>query len=490
MRRSLAVFVIFFLPSQLVFASISISEVAWMGSVESTYHEWIELYNDDDSVSVDGWTLSDGVNFNITLVGTIPASSYVILERNRSDGGSVVGVPFMNYSGSLVNTGATLTLVHTDGSIVDSVAGGENWQNIGGDNVTKETAQYTTSGWITAPPTPGRSNATSGTTASSNTITTNSSGATIFAASSKDVTNKKPPSTKSFSLRINAPTFIYAGQPVTFSAVSSGVDPTIHKSVHYRWNFGDLHTSSKAKPTHTFTHPGTYNVVVDGDWSSYEAFDRVEVTVLPITVSLSYSPVGDILLHNDAMYEIDISGYYLTASKDIQIPTNTIISPRETITISWEMLGDSPSPITFLHERSKTVVTSTYARPKLREEDLAMITTAPAPVDLVANNSFQFENYSEIKDEENEALSVPSPFGFTAANNEEEIDIDDNEKFSANKLVMEDSNVDDSQNFTSILTATTTKNIPPTTWWTYIIFVLILVGSIVSLFYRPKSSRI
>jgi len=134
------------LPAHILFANVSISEVAWMGSHESANHEWIELFNSGESISVEGWTLGDGGNLTITLSGTIPANTYAVLERNRSDEGSTSVTPFLNYAGALVNSGATLTLLRADGSVADQVSGGENWQNIGGDNTTKDTAQYTSSG--------------------------------------------------------------------------------------------------------------------------------------------------------------------------------------------------------------------------------------------------------------------------------------------------------------------------------------------------------
>ena len=80
---------------------------------------------------LDGWTLDDGVNLSISLTGSIPGSGYVVLERSSEE--SSPATAFLIYTGALVNTGATLTLKNASGQIMDQVAGGENWQEIGGD---------------------------------------------------------------------------------------------------------------------------------------------------------------------------------------------------------------------------------------------------------------------------------------------------------------------------------------------------------------------
>ena len=71
---------------------MSISEVAWMGSVESANYEWIELHNDGEATDVSGWVLNDGMNLSIELSGNIPASQYVVLERSSDE--SAVGNAF------------------------------------------------------------------------------------------------------------------------------------------------------------------------------------------------------------------------------------------------------------------------------------------------------------------------------------------------------------------------------------------------------------
>ena len=102
-------------------ASVMISEVSWMGSVDDANAEWIELYNDGESQNVSGWTLvaSDGQP-SITLEGSIGGQAYAVLERTDDD--TVAGVTmFMKFTGALSNAGEELKLRDKNGAPVDSV---------------------------------------------------------------------------------------------------------------------------------------------------------------------------------------------------------------------------------------------------------------------------------------------------------------------------------------------------------------------------------
>ncbi|PSO46368.1 MAG: hypothetical protein BRC24_02335, partial [Parcubacteria group bacterium SW_4_46_8] len=150
--------VCFILPLS-VHAQVRINEIAWMGDDRSYTNEWIELYNTHDTaVQVDGWTLrtQDG-SISTTLEGTLPAGGYFLLERT-DDAAVKNKTADQVYIGSLSNDGTTLELLNTADETVDVVAGGDGWEQVGGSNETKDTAQYNSDGWITAVPTPGTPN--------------------------------------------------------------------------------------------------------------------------------------------------------------------------------------------------------------------------------------------------------------------------------------------------------------------------------------------
>jgi hypothetical protein len=114
--------------------SVIINEVAWMGTLASPDYEWIELYNTTGSdINLNNWTIStaDG-SPNITILGaslvtTIPANGYFLL-RNANVFSSDVTTLSYQYSGSLSDSGETLTLRDPGNTIIDTANGnGGNW---------------------------------------------------------------------------------------------------------------------------------------------------------------------------------------------------------------------------------------------------------------------------------------------------------------------------------------------------------------------------
>jgi hypothetical protein len=362
--RALLVVVLVVLP-QWVSAAVSISEVAWMGTAVSANHEWIELRNAGPAVDVTDWTLTDGMKLSVTLAGTIPANSYVVLERTSDD--SAPGPAFLIYTGALVNTGTTLYLRRADGSLVDQVNGGENWENIGGDNATKETAQYTTGGWVTAVATPGRGitenevavAAAQATVAQTTTKTTKTT-TVIKAKASEPVQLTLPGVT--LQLAVRAQTLGYVHQPIKFVVNPTGIGDTLIASLQYEWNFGDGATTNTKEPTHVYRYPGTYVVTVYAGYMRQEQVARHEITILPVMLSLTTNQAGDVQVNNDSPYELDLSGYRLKGEREFQFPPRTVILPNQTITIPRSKLGATEERLVAVYDTEATMVAMTLPR--------------------------------------------------------------------------------------------------------------------------------
>jgi len=144
-------------------AAVRINEVAWMGTPALSTGEWVELMNDADTpVSLLGWRLraSDG-SPDVLLSGIVSPSGYYLIERKTD--GVVPDVPadlVASFGVGLSNAGETLELQNASGTVIDTVNGGKNWMNIGGDNTTKQTAQRLSDAndWVTGMPTPRAQN--------------------------------------------------------------------------------------------------------------------------------------------------------------------------------------------------------------------------------------------------------------------------------------------------------------------------------------------
>lgn len=108
---------------------VVINEVAWAGTLASSYHEWIELKNNTPSaINLSGWhlTAADGTP-SITLNGQIPPKGYFLLARTNYT--NVVDVPAdMIYTGALGDSGEMLTLTDNSGQVIDTAnSDGGGW---------------------------------------------------------------------------------------------------------------------------------------------------------------------------------------------------------------------------------------------------------------------------------------------------------------------------------------------------------------------------
>lgn len=389
-------------------AAVTINEIAWMGSANSANDEWIELYNDGGSaVSVDGWTLTDGMNLDIGLSGTITAGSYAVLERTDDD--AAPSSAFLIYTGALGNTGATLLLQRSDGSIEDQISGGENWENIGGDNVTKETAQYTSAGWVTTDPTPGARNSVVSTPEPEN-----NPEELEDTSDNEEITPKKVKSSGSSSrtkkqlvlpdpklvFTLQAPSVAYVHQPISFAVEPEGITDVLLNSVQFRWNFGDLTTQQGRLITHQYEYPGTYVVVIDGTFKKYSASLRHKITVLPVTFSMTKNSAGDVQVHNDSKYEVDVSRYRVQGDSVIIFPENTILLPSATLTIPKHTIGNSESA--YLYDQEQMAVASIEPGATLAISDevqavpqvnsFAPVVAAPVSASTDVGAGFSFSN--------------------------------------------------------------------------------------------------
>ena len=333
-------------------AQVVISEIAWMGAPADANDEWIELHNQSSSpVDVTGWTIDDGDALFITLVGSISSNGFVLLER--SDDNAVTSVSaFQIYTGALSNTGKTITLRDSVASKIDTVVGGENWSSIGGNNTHKYTPQRTESGgWITAPSTPGTANASSGTTPdteetstqpTTNTSRNSSGGKVVYGTPAPPI-----PKPDQLVVTIDAPSILYVNQSADFKLSATGPGKTIISSLAYHSNFGDTFVSTEKEPAHSFAYPGEYVVVLDAEYAKQVAQARHEITVLPVSFTLSRGSRGELLLTNHSSEEVDIGGFTLQGVSPFTFPKHTFIKAGAVLAISAERVGNGSAAVLF-----------------------------------------------------------------------------------------------------------------------------------------------
>ena len=348
------------LVPQAAFASVAITEIAWMGSTASPNHEWIELHNTGDAVDLDGWILHDANNLTIELSGTLGSGQYAVLERTSD--ASASGSAFLIYTGALSNTGATLVLRNAVGQVVNQVTGGTDWQTVGGNNETKDTAQLSTAGWITAPATPGSAAAAGA--APTVVVTEETPAPTTTSESSSERIVRQGTATTyelvlpdvSLELAVDAPLVTHVGEPVTFMAIASGVGKTITDSLQYQWSMGNGEQVIGKEPTYVYDHPGEYVVVVSGEYKRQKQYQRHLITVLPVTLELQEVD-GLYVISNHGDTEIDLGGYTLTGTHTHKIPAHTIILPKASVVVPLKVVGVTPAMVALYDQRGVMVAT-------------------------------------------------------------------------------------------------------------------------------------
>lgn len=391
MSRFVWLIFLFVVPSTS-FAAVSFSEIAWMGSANSANHEWIEFYNDGQAVDVTGWRVVDGMNLDIELVGIIPAGAHVVIERTSD--ASAEGEAFMIYTGALVNTGATLQLKRSDGTIEDQVHGGSDWSLVGGDNVTKETAQYTSKGWVTAPASPG--NATiyqePEVVESENivekkevTVVANTEERKPKSSGRKPVKMILPEITLELSVDMPAQGFV--NQPIVQSVQASGVGDTLINSLEYDWNFGDGNVGLGREVEHVFEYPGTYVVTTFASYKRQHAVIENEITILPVRVSLTQNSAGDVQVNNDSPYRLDVSQYKLNADTSFVFPDRTYLLPNQTITIPVAKIGAVSNRMIALYDTAGSLLTSVIPG-ALQGEQILIAQTVSEPLPRISSISY------------------------------------------------------------------------------------------------------
>ncbi len=118
---------------------VVINEIAWMGTQAAHQDEWVELYNNTDSlINLDGWLLvaQDGTP-EINLTGTVPVNGFYLLER--TDDTTVPDITAdQTYTGDLGNSGENLELYDNNDprNLIDAVDSSSGWFT--GDNTTKQ----------------------------------------------------------------------------------------------------------------------------------------------------------------------------------------------------------------------------------------------------------------------------------------------------------------------------------------------------------------
>lgn len=329
-------------------AQVSITEIAWMGTTESQFGEWIEFYNSTDAeVSLKNWKLyeagGDTLIFNFSK--SIAPKSYLVLERTT--GSSPDPLPEVQdeagtFGGSgLSNSGEYLVLKDDTNQIVQSLDFSKGWP--AGDSESKQTMQLDGTTWITAPAT----------------LKEGTSGGTLGGEASKPLENA--PSGKAyvppvFEPRIDlaVPSTIYANISNEYSATTYMEYGQVYNGVFF-WNMGDGTTYQTKTPLpirHTYRYPGVYTISFGFYRTPYDKkpvqMTSVTRTVSDPKVTLSIVSEKGVQITNSDTVPLDISQWRVVfeSGGTGELPPLSIIGAKSSVIIPFDTLSIQDIPPT------------------------------------------------------------------------------------------------------------------------------------------------
>ena len=341
MIRSFFVSIILLAAATPAYAGVVINEVAWMGTAESSYCEWVELYNDGSGeIDLSGWKLyeagSTGDVLIVSLTKTIPAGGYYLIERVTNscpDPISGVDDDAGSFGGSgLNNNGETLVLKDSNGSNIDTLDGSSGWA--GGNSSTKETMQKISSGWGTGAATPKVENI-------QGEIPPPPAPAPVASLEEGEGVTMAE-STSKIKADAGEDRTVLAGAEVGFSASAEGFTEDSINNARFSWNFGDGYIGEGKNAAHVFIYPGIYSVLLNVLFSGNSASDSTKITVVENPVVISEIKPGSFLeIYNNSPRKIDFSGFGigLGDSKPFYFPAGTFLQPYAHLALNGEILG-------------------------------------------------------------------------------------------------------------------------------------------------------
>lgn len=195
-------------------------------------------------------------------------------------------------------------------------------------------------------------------------------------------------------LVLNIPTVVYAGQTVEFDVEPVG--GTDSRLVRYFWNFGDGSVSNEKSPRHQYVHPGTYVIVVESYFQKQTSLERVEITVVPLSLEITSVPGGGIKILNSGKHEIDIGGLTIAGLGEFVFPKHTILLAGKSLVV-----GDVSGSVTHLKDvAGKTLAYNNTVTPAPTKKSSGTVTarakTAATPVVFATSTEISNEIQERI----------------------------------------------------------------------------------------------
>jgi len=341
--KFLIIFSLLLLTPFIASAKVEINEIAWMGTTNSTYDEWIELYNSgEEDINLFyyqlGWS-DKLIAFNNTETNTkeinnviIPAKGYFLLERT-DDNSVPEQLADIIYTGGLVDDGETLELRDDEGNLIDQINCSEEWPH--GDKITKQTMERITDDWQTSLD----PNGTPKSANSSGAVEEPKDEPEEEPSPEEPEVEASPTESSTYTPIANAGNDIigFIDQEISFDSASSS-DPNGYE-LAYSWNMGNGELIEKDVFTYVFNYPGTYLVTLMVYNGRTYAWDTITVEIKNQNISINeFVPNQWIELYNNSNSVIDLSNWQLQGNNTFVFPQHTLIAPKNYLVFSESII--------------------------------------------------------------------------------------------------------------------------------------------------------
>ncbi|NVO04264.1 MAG: lamin tail domain-containing protein, partial [Bacteroidetes bacterium] len=399
------------------FASASVVINEFVSHPNSGEQEWVELRNTGDSpVDLTGWKLTELSSPNkdnqtendlLSLSGIIDdILVFDVGESKLNDAGDSIGL----YNGSVladrVTYGSDSTVKNYSIDLVASTIG-------------KSGALISGSWQANQDPTKNLPNLDSN-NSNENTNEIVNSNSNVNSNSSSSFTKKEPVVLK-ITTKIISPKIVTAGIPFCISSLTNTNRDETYTFGRFVWNFGDGMMSQKNNSEtfkYLYEYPGDYALTLSYFATSFskipESTDRVIIKVVPAEIFISGT--GDINdpfieINNKSNYEVDLSGWVLTASRYyFNFPEGMILLPNKTVKLSPKITGftkDDLDNITITNS-NKEIVATYPLQPKTAVKSYTSSKN-------ISNNLVPLDNKTDPTPEDSQVINL-NDLGASAGN--------------------------------------------------------------------------
>lgn len=345
--------------------NVVINEIGWMGTVAGASDEWIELYNNTQSViDLSGWTLllfkpaTTTPSKIIALSDSIPAGGYYLIERTNDTTVSDVPADLVSSFGSLVDSGMILHLLQNEVLMDRTPDLCDNKWCAGSNNpkMSMERVRPDADGAIAANWATNNGIKINGRDALNNTINgtpkqENGAYNNPPSVSPPDLLSPPPsPSSPSHpiypALNVDAgpDKTVLVGSSVSFSGLALGANDAPLFDARFLWNFGDGALKEGRTLEYVYYFPGIYTAALTVSSGQYSGFDTAGITAIAPALIIKNTQTGEngfISIANGADKALDLGGMIIrdSAGAYFSIPKNTFVLAGGEVTFPNRVSG-------------------------------------------------------------------------------------------------------------------------------------------------------